>query len=40
MSLSSWIVFGLIAIFVTRRIIERGRDPRRRSGWNHGFDRV
>jgi hypothetical protein len=39
MSLSSWIVFGLIAGFMARRIVNEGRRHRRHSAWNRGFDR-
>jgi hypothetical protein len=34
MSLSSWIVFGLIAGFMSRRIVNQGRHHRRNSDWN------
>lgn len=37
MSLYSWIVLGLIAGFVARRIVNEGRLQRRHSAWNRGL---
>jgi hypothetical protein len=38
MSLSSWIVLGLVAGFIARRTIDDGRRHSRRSAWNRGFE--
>jgi hypothetical protein len=39
MSLSSWIVFGLMAGFIVRRIVNQGKHHRQNSDWNRRFDR-
>jgi hypothetical protein len=39
MSLSSWIVLGLVAGFVIRGMIDPGGHRRRHSGWNRRLDR-